>query len=547
MRGHFYNWYDLRDLHVLEPAYVSTVDSGNLAGHLIALRQACLELARAPLPDRPPWRALEAALTIAEERLTALLEDRSEHSSLSSAARPALVGARALVRSARAAVGLPLGAGPPLAGVVSDLEKALATLAQAPMPSDPSEALGEWVAWSVLRLREYEARPTDPLSARLDQLAEQAYQMALAMDFAFLFDPARRLFSIGYDASAHALDPSSYDLLASEARLASFLAIAKNDAPVEHWFRLGRSLTHAAGGTALVSWSGSMFEYLMPPLIMRAFPATLLDQTYQGVVRRQIAYGAARGVPWGVSESAYNLQDRHFTYQYRAFGVPDLGLQRGLGHDLVIAPYASALAAAVQPLAALANLDVLARAGALGRFGFRDALDYTRPQPGHEYAVVRNFMAHHVGMSVVALTNALRDDVWQARFHADPLVRAAELLLYERIPRLLVLQEAQVARPAEGRPDPELEERAVRQFDAVDTPRPHVALLGYLPYTVMISHCGSGSSSFEGLAVTRWSRDGTTDNTGQFCYVKDIAAGRTWSAAHQPVCAPADRYQARLA
>ncbi|HEX9108267.1 MAG TPA: glucoamylase family protein, partial [Longimicrobiales bacterium] len=378
-------------------------------------------------------------------------------------------------------------------------------------------------------------------------LAERAYQLALAMDFSFLFDPGRRLFSIGYDASGHALDPSYYDLLASEARLASFVAIAKNDVPVEHWFRLGRTLTHAAGGTALVSWSGSMFEYLMPPLVMRTFPETLLEQTYRGVLRRQMAYGAARGVPWGVSESAYNLQDRHFTYQYRAFGVPDLGLQRGLGHDLVIAPYASALAVAVEPLAALVNLGLLARTGALGRFGFRDALDYTRPAPGRDYAVIGSYMAHHIGMSLVALTNALSRDVWQTRFHSDPLVRAAELLLYERIPRLLVLQEAQVARPADGRPDPELEERAVRQLDAVDTPRPHVALLGYLPYTVMISHCGSGSSSFEGLAVTRWTRDGTTDDTGQFCYVKDLATARTWSAAHQPVCAPADRYRARLA
>src|SRR3954470_2209078 len=176
----------------------------------------------------------------------------------------------------------------------------------------------------------------------------------------------------------HALDPSYYDLLASEARLASFVAIAKNDVPVEHWFHLGRTLTRAGGDTALVSWSGSMFEYLMPVLVMRSFPGTLLDETCQGAVRRQIAYASRYGVPWGISESAYNVRDRHQTYQYRAFGVPDLALKRGLGRDLVIAPYASALAALVDPERALKNLRLLETAGALGRYGFRDALDYTR-------------------------------------------------------------------------------------------------------------------------------------------------------------------------
>src|SRR5690606_6582973 len=159
-----------------------------------------------------------------------------------------------------------------------------------------------------------------------------------------LFEDDRELCSIGYQPNRHALDTSYYDLLASEARLASFIAIAKDDVSVDHWFRLGRTLTRSAGEAALVSWSGSMFEYLMPSLVMRSFPNTVLDQTNHSAVRRQIAYCVVRGVPWGISESAYNFRDRHLTYQYRAFGVPDLALKRGLGHDLVIAPYASMLA-----------------------------------------------------------------------------------------------------------------------------------------------------------------------------------------------------------
>ena len=230
-----------------------------------------------------------------------------------------------------------------------------------------------------------------------------------------------------------------------------------------------------------------MFEYLMPLLVMQSFSATVLDQTYRGAVRRQMAHGAAHGVPWGVSESAYNLRDRDLTYQYRAFGVPDLALKRGLGHDLVIAPYASALAMMVDPQRALANLASTEQKGALGPYGFRDALDYTRPRPGQRYAVVGNYMAHHIGMGLVAFTNALTANVWQRRFHLDPMVRSAELLLHERIPRRLVLQEPQAARADEALPDPELERPAVREIDTPHTAQPHVALLGHLPYTVMVT------------------------------------------------------------
>src|SRR5690606_26356087 len=308
----------------------------------------------------------------------------------------------------------------------------------------------------------------------------------------------------------------------------------------EHWFRLGRTLSRAVGDTALVSWSGSMFEYLMPLLVMRSYPFTLLDQTYLGATRRHIAHGASHGTPWGVSESAYNLRDRALTYQYRAFGVPDLALKRGLGRDLVVAPYASALAIMVDAPRALANLRRLESIGALGEYGFHDAVDYTRPLPGARFAVVQNYMAHHVGMSLVAFTNALTSDRWQDRFHSNPSVRAVELLLHERMPRRLEMQKPRVALPAEALPDPELEHPAVREFLTPNTARPHVALLGHVPYTIMVTSAGGGYSRYHGLDVTRWRADGTRDSTGQFCYVRDIDRRRTWSTAHQPVCAPAD-------
>ncbi len=546
-RGHFFNWYDLHDLNVLEPAYVSTVDSGNLAGHLLAVRQACLEAAAAADSDGRLVDALRAALHLAHHRLRTLAASKGAGKS------SAIDDATKQLQLSRAALAADAGADAPSAAleeVAASLSSARATLLSAGVEQDAVGPAEEWITWSIERIRQHfagDASLLASLPARLQMLAERASIYFAEMDFRFLFDSDRELFSIGYRHDARAPDPSFYDLLASESRLASFLAIAKNDVPVEHWFHLGRTLNHAAGETALVSWSGSMFEYLMPALVMRTFPFTVLDQTYHGAVRRQMAYGVERGVPWGVSESAYNGRDRQLIYQYRAFGVPDLALKRGLGRDLVIAPYASLLAVMVEPVRALDNLVELAGAGALGRYGFRDALDYTRPDPGRSFALVGTYMAHHIGMSLAALTNALTDRVWQERFHADPLVRSAELLLHERIPRRVTLQKPQHLRPDEALPVPLFESPTVREFDRPDTSRPHIALLGRQPYTLMVSHSGSGYSRYKELAVTRWRADGTVDSTGQFCYVRDITRDAVWSVAHQPVCAPADWYRALLA
>jgi cellobiose phosphorylase len=572
-RGHWYNWYDLRDLSVLEPAYVSTVDSGNLAGHLIALRHACLEIPDEPVFDARLWRALHTGVLLAAERLRGVGATDPD-------ASRGLIVAEAALRSAESVLAGADNVAPEavLSAVGPALERAWAAVAPVPAPVDGGEPPGAWIEWALHLLREQEARlsglsvlPTAgrdarpvarseswrsvatqstaaaTLLSRLEILADRADAYMQAMDFGFLYDKTRGLFAIGYQAGSPSLDGSHYDLLASEARLGSFLAVARNQVPVEHWFRLGRTVTRAAGATALVSWSGSMFEYLMPTLVMRSFPYTVLDQTCEGAVRRHMAYASDRRVPWGISESAYNLRDRYQTYQYRAFGVPDLALKRGLGRDLVVAPYATALAAMITPERAIANLGTLERAGALGQYGFHESLDYTRPDPGRPFGLVRAFMAHHVGMSLVALSNALTAHLWQRRFHADSMVRAVELLLHERAPRRLDLQKPQVSRAEEALPDPELERPVVREVDLTDTPAPHVALLGHLPYTVMVSHCGGGYARFEELDVTRWRADGTRDNTGQFCYLRDVSDGRVWSAAHQPVCAEADRYRAFLA
>jgi cyclic beta-1,2-glucan synthetase len=571
-RGHFYNWYDLPTLRILEPAYISTVDSGNLAGHLIALAHACLTLPDRPIFGPGHWHTLETGVGLARDRLRAVVPEHPEAAGPLADIEAAAEKLHAAGRSQTASLA------DLLEPVRLRLEQAAAALEHDATPQPVRAAGSQWIDWSLRLVGRYGAADSGPvlrptvgrggqpsrsseslreraagspaaanLVARLQVLAERAYQYAMDMDFAFLYDENRSLLAIGYQPGAPGLDGSHYDLLASEARLASYVAVAKGDVPLEHWFRLGRTVTRAAGETALVSWSGSMFEYLMPALVMRLIPYTVLEQTARAAVRRQIAHGAEHGVPWGVSESAFNLRDRHGTYQYRAFGVPDLALKRGLGRDLVVAPYATALAAMVEPQRALSNLASLEQRGALGPYGFHDALDYTRPGNGQRYAVVENYMAHHIGMTLVSLTNALTAEVWPRRFHADPMMRSVELLLQERVPRRYELQAPQTARAEEAFPEAEVERPAVRELDTPDTPQPHVALLGHLPYTVMVSHCGAGYSRYEELAVTRWRADGTRDHTGQFCYLRDTAGGRVWSAAHQPTCAPADEFRTFLA
>jgi cyclic beta-1,2-glucan synthetase len=395
----------------------------------------------------------------------------------------------------------------------------------------------------------------DQTAGRLAPLAARATALFDAINFRFLYDPQRQLFAIGYRLADHdgpgRRDASFYDLLASEARVASFLAIAKGDVSESHWFHLGRAVTSLRGAPVLLSWSATMFEYLMPLLVMRSYPDTLLDQSCRMVVRRQMEYGASRGVPWGISESAYNVVDQHDTYQYKAFGVPGLGLKRGLGDELVVAPYASALAAMLDGPRSAANLRRLSAAGLEGEHGFFDAIDYTRRESdqhedaapaarGHAGTVVRTYFAHHAGMTLVALANALLDDPMVRRFHADPRVQATELLLQERVPRHTAtiqprpLDEIRVVAPAPATP--------LRRYRSAHTAFPHAQFLSNGNYVTIVTNAGGGSSSFRGLSVTKSRRDPTRDPGGQFVYLRDVRSGSVWSATYHPTAVEPDDY-----
>ena len=380
--------------------------------------------------------------------------------------------------------------------------------------------------------------------AAIERLAQQCGELA-RMEYDFLFDRSRRLLTIGYNVAEHRADASYYDLLASEARLSSFVAIAQGQLPQESWFALGRLLTSTAGEPVLLSWSGSMFEYLMPLLVMPTYDNTLLDQTCKAAVARQIEYGRQRGVPWGMSESGYNTVDVHLNYQYRAFGVPGLGLKRGLADDLVVAPYASALALMVAPEEACLNLQRLAAEGLLGKFGLFEAIDYTpaRQRRGQTSALVHAYMAHHQGMSLLALAYLLLERPMQRRFESEPLFQAVMLLLQERIPRATALF-PHTAQLSEVRSTPVAAETPIRVFNSPDTPMPEVQLLSNGRYHVMVTNAGGGYSRWKDLAVTRWREDGTCDNWGAFCYIRDVTSRAFWSTGYQPTRARPESYEA---
>nr|WP_236599188.1 glucoamylase family protein [Ramlibacter monticola] len=400
-------------------------------------------------------------------------------------------------------------------------------------PAAPRVAGGAWDATALLARR-----------TALQALAQRAGALASA-DPAFLYDTSCHLLAIGYNVDDRRHDAGYYDLLASEARLAVFVAIAQAQLPQQSWFALGRQSAAVGGAAVLLSWSGSMFEYLMPMLVMPTYGNTLLARAMQGAVQRQIQYGRQRGVPWGMSESGYNLTDAHLNYQYRAFGVPGLGLQRGLGEDLVVAPYATVMALMVDPAAAVQNLRRLAGEGAAGRFGFYEAVDYTpaRLRHGETHAVVRSHMAHHQGMSLLALAHVLLDAPMQRRFAAEVRLRATLLLLQERIPRGIALhREAPDA--AEDRASIAGAAIPMRVVTTPDTPTPEVQLLSNGRYHVMLTHAGGGYSRWKDLALTRWHEDGTTDACGSFCYLRDLDTGTVWSAAHQPTREPAEQDEA---
>jgi cyclic beta-1,2-glucan synthetase len=642
--GHCFNWYDTQTRAPLVPQYISTVDSGNLAAHLVAVKQAALALPDESIFDVRELRGFldTVALVRDEAKLLCAVKGRTHAADsqlLLQQSEDCFNRITRLIQTPGLAMIASVWAQclAELTSYVSEMEDIARALEheQGPLVAESLVEFHNWLnllrnqtqavqrdfdrllpweamrstypttlleraapehverwaklasafdripttreladrgattlietlalsadlaklksaegraAWSMLEqiaiVVARASKTADQLVHRANAVASTCDELVAAMDFGFLFDKVRQLFVIGYDVGSGRHDQSFYDLLASEARLTSLVAIAKGEVPQEHWFRLGRQSTHVdQAGRALVSWTATMFEYLMPLLVTYDYPETLLDQTYETVVARQIAYGREQGVPWGVSESAYNARDLQFSYQYGPFGVPGMGLKRGLSEDLVIAPYATMLATLIAPQAAVQNIERLAQAGALSRYGFYEALDYTpeRVPQGQHKVLIRSFMAHHQGMSLVALDNLLNGAVMQHRFHADAMIQAAELLLQERIPRAVPVVPLRSEEVFPGIVVNTLPTPLAVTYVSPSLPTPRTQLLSNGSYSVLITSAGSGASwcstqATSSWAVTRWREDGTRDNWGSFCYLRDVHSGMLWSSGYQPLC-----------
>ncbi len=616
-RGHFLNWYDTQSLSPLEPRYVSTVDSGNLAVCLITLKECCRAAASAAAFRACQWDGLADSLIQLRDALERVPHGLNQELSrgfetikgritqardkpdvwfaalagISGTDWPEIAAAIARVAST------PNGLQPPvlrriqvwlersrhhLERMQRNLEGLYPWLAHCAAPPAGCEDLAGRIAsligadTSLASIAERKAQAVDliksfadsmrrdagtakwftELSAAIDQgarsqrdlrqllldVAARAEATAYEMDFALLYDAESRLFHIGYNVSSDRIDQHFYDLLATEARLASYFAIAKRDVPVEHWYFLGRPMTQVGGEPSLLSWNGSMFEYLMPILLMRSSPGTLLARSDRSAVDIQRRYAHRLGVPWGVSESGFAARDSDHHYQYRAFGVPGLGLRRGLALDLVIAPYATALALAVLPVTAVRNLRELASLGFGGLYGFIEAGDFTpeRILPGSSYTPVRAYMAHHQGMVLAAIGNALNDDLHVKRFMSDMRMRTVDLLLQERVPSVPPLEVVEDEEPARmddhiaARPAP----RPWRPQYGQEIPQMH--LLGNGRFATWISEAGGGGLWWNRQALTRWLPDAARDDQGLWIYIQDQDSGALWSAARQPTCIVSD-------
>lgn len=628
--GHFFNWYETRTLVPLEPRYVSTVDSGNLAVSLLTLKETCREAVRGPALGPQRWNGLRDLLDLLDTAVDDLppgddtdalrlavraLASRAAvlaHEALAPAAeRPAhsnrldgwgttllcLCGEdrTALDQLVTAAVNhegipsttlqeirvwverihhhlrgmqrdvdmlapwLPLLDTAPAPGV--DLAERLRHLlppslclddvgkscqdARRMLAAGTSEALDDrlrpWVERLVEAVQTGE-RAAATLRDALTDLGDRAEALALEMDFRPLYDAEPKLFRIGYNVTAGRPDPHHYDLLATEARLASFFAIAKGDVPLEHWFHLGRPITSIGGRLTLISWGGSLFEYLMPALLLRRHPGALLTESERAAVEAHRRFARDAGIPWGMSESGFASLDPSHHYRYQGFGVPTIGLRRGLSRELVVAPYATALALLARPHEAVANLRELERLGMRGLYGMYEAADFRAEHAPRaaRFAAVRSWMAHHQGMALAAITNVLCDDTLVRRFHADRRVRTVEVLLQERIPRERPTEAARArerAEPAVRRPAPTL----LEAWGPVSLPGvPKVHVLGNGRMSSWISESGAGALHWQGQALTRWIPDPTRDHQGLWIYVRDEDSGDVWSVGRQPSGVVAD-------
>ena len=598
--GHLYNWYDTKTLKPLNPGYISTVDSGNFVCYLTTLMQGLDDCLAQPIADHKYISGIMDTLGCAEQEGFEVNEISEYLHEWEGKPLDFAAWSQMLKKLSREGIFSELQQSPwkmklkqmvklfrdelsdialwadmltciPQALTVhlsieqaAGLDKIIACLNRVSLQhipaacktaldfletlKDNSDCIDDMGAAWLSEIKETFTQSIDAVETFLcmyRDLVGRIRALSEATRFLPLYDAKKQLFSIGYSIREKKLTRSYYDLLASEARQTSFIAIARGEIPAAHWFKMGRTLTVMDGYKGLVSWTGTMFEYLMPLLIMKSYKNTLLDETYSFAVRNQKKYGIQRGIPWGTSESGYYSMDNNLDYKYKAMGVPWLGLKRGLLGDAVTAPYATFLALMVDPKGAIMNIKHLKADGLEGAYGFFEAADYTLGRlMNSKRAVVRSFMAHHQGMSLLAIDNCLNRNIMQERFHADPAVRSARLLLQEKVPENIVFTK-EVKEKVISVKGPEVtENNLVRKYHKPGSVLPQTHILSNGDYSVVLTDRGTGYSKNKEIAVTRWREDSTLDQYGMFFFLRNVETDAIWSCAYAPFNILPEKYEA---
>lgn len=558
-KGHLYNWYDTKTLEVLNPKYVSTVDSANFISYLMTLSGILKSFTNAPILDCNILKGLIDTLNIYKlpikkylnnpnnsiyelyNTLIMLKEDLIEENNYKEEVKEHIED---FIEEIEFLI--------PQAFLKkqSNLKNALSYASLSSLKDFYENILldRESLNSSLINEAENKLKNIDCYIKRIKLLIEVAEKIAASASFTSLFDNASGLFSIGFNEEENKLTSSYYDLFASEARIAYYIAASKGEIDVKSWFRLGRSLTRIGNKRCLVSWTGTMFEYLMPPLIMKSYPKTLLDETYNSAIYAQILYGKLRKLPWGISESGYNTFDFQLNYQYKAFGVPDIGLKRGLIKDIVVSPYSTLLALPYSPNEGIKNLKRLIKLGLEGSYGLYEALDFTpgRLEKEESFAIVKSFMAHHQGMILLSIVNYLMDWMMVKGFHNNPYIKAGELMLQERIPEKSIITKELKERPEPIKGYIERIKWPERRMGAFDSMLPKCCLLSNGSYSIMVDNRGCGYSRYNDLAITRWREDSIKAASGMFIFVKNTTTNEVWSTAYGPVNKQPDSYNVTM-
>ena len=529
-QGHLFNWYTTLDLKTLNPHYISTVDSGNFFGYLITLKYGLEEMRKAPFLSSAILNELNhlLAATGAVDKIDADHVTNGDFIEQLVHVRQSLVEQQKVASSRDA----------------QDFIRLAETIQQELEKFDlGSRAFTDRVSLYDLSL-EGNLAARDEMD-RIAWMTDTIEGMVNEAKFGSLYNRRRKLFYIGFNVSSQTYDQSCYDLIASESLLTSLLAIAKGDVPVNHWQRLGRPLALIKGRPAHVSWSGTMFEYLMPYLVVKEFAGSVFDDSSSAAVLQQMRHARKFSIPWGMSESQYNRFDIDQNYQYKAFGVPKIRLQPVYKEMQVVSPYSTMLALEYNGKMGFRNLKALQELGAYGEYGFYEAVDFTVPDPVtlKNFCIVKSFMSHHQGMSLLAIDNFINSGIMRARFHASPMITAAQTLLEETHQSLFASPSRRGYTVNFKRRDlPEDVSTSIRYVKSVNLPIPSINHMSNGNYSVLVTSDGDGFSQWKDTMLYRWRPDLYAD-TGFYIYIRDIALNTYWSAAHNPSKVKADKYQ----